>query len=115
MYGAVTNPDRKKNRGMKLFESEVKTFANEKKLVLFQPEKVKENAEFINAVKKINPDLICVVAYGKILPKEILDIPRLGCINLHASLLPKYRGAAPIQWAVLNGDNETRCYNDVYE
>ena len=74
---------------------------------IFQPEKVRKNEEFIEQIKKLNPDVICVVAYGKILPKEILEIPRLGCINVHGSLLPKYRGAAPIQWAVLNGDKIT--------
>ena len=85
----------------------VKEFAIEKNLPVFQPEKVKKNEEFINEIKSLNPDIICVVAYGKILPKEILDIPQYGCINVHASLLPKYRGAAPIQWSVLNGDKET--------
>ncbi|MDE5831259.1 MAG: methionyl-tRNA formyltransferase [Clostridia bacterium] len=103
----MTNPDKQKNRGMKLAESEVKMFAKEKNLKIFQPERVKDNFEFIDTIKDLNPDIICVVAYGKILPKEILDIPHLGCINLHASLLPKYRGAAPIQWAVLNGDKVT--------
>lgn len=107
IVGVVTNPDKQKNRGMKLTESQVKVFAKEKNLKIFQPEKVKGNTEFIETIKEINPDLICVVAYGKILPKEILDIPKFGCINLHASLLPKYRGAAPIQWAVLNGDKVT--------
>lgn len=107
IVGVVTNPDKQKNRGMKLTESEVKVFAKEKNLKIFQPEKVKGNLEFIENIKELNPDLICVVAYGKILPKEILDIPHLGCINLHASLLPKYRGAAPIQWAILNGDKVT--------
>ena len=92
---------------MKIIESDVKKFAKEKDLQIFQPEKVKQNAEFINTIKEINPDYICVVAYGKILPKEILEIPKKGCINVHASLLPKYRGAAPIQWAVLNGDKTT--------
>lgn len=92
---------------MKISESEVKKFAAEKDLKIYQPEKVKGNEEFINTIKNINPHLICVVAYGKILPREIIDIPKLGCINLHASLLPKYRGAAPIQWAVLNGDKTT--------
>ena len=62
---------------------------------------------FIDEIKKLNPDLICVVAYGKILPKELLDIPKMGCINVHGSLLPKYRGAAPIQWAVINGEQKT--------
>lgn len=103
----VTNPDRPSGRGMKLKPSPVKEFALEKGLNVMQPEKVKKNEEFINEIKDLSPDVICVVAYGKILPKEILDIPKLGCINVHGSLLPKYRGAAPIQWAVLNGDKET--------
>ena len=107
ILGVVTNPDRPKGRGMKLVASPVKEFAIEKKLEIFQPEKVRKNEEFIEQIKALNPDVICVVAYGKILPKEILDIPRLGCINVHGSLLPKYRGAAPIQWAVLNGDKKT--------
>ena len=103
----VTNPDKPKGRGMKLIPSPVKVFAEENKLNVLQPQRVKNNIEFIEKIKKINPDVICVVAYGKILPKEILEIPKLGCINVHGSLLPKYRGAAPIQWAVLNGDKET--------
>lgn len=103
----VTNPDKKQGRGMKLKPSPVKEFALEKDLNIMQPEKVRKNEEFINEIKKINPDVICVVAYGKILPKEILEIPRYGCVNVHGSLLPRYRGAAPIQWAVLNGDKET--------
>ena len=72
-----------------------------------QPEKVRNNTEFIDTIRKLKPEYICVVAYGKILPKELLEIPEKGCINVHGSLLPKYRGAAPIQWAVLNGDKET--------
>ena len=103
----VTNPDRPQGRGMKLKISPVKEFALEKGLDVVQPEKVKKNEEFIDSIRTLNPDIICVVAYGKILPKEILEIPKLGCINVHGSLLPKYRGAAPIQWAVLNGDKET--------
>ena len=103
----VTNPDRPKGRGMKMLYTPVKELAVSKKIPVFQPEKVRNNIEFIEKIKSINPDVICVVAYGKILPKEILEIPKYGCINVHASLLPKYRGAAPIQWAVLNGDQET--------
>ena len=103
----VTNPDKPKGRGMKMVPSEVKEYALEKGLNIEQPLKVRNNPEFVEKLKNINPDVICVVAYGKIIPKEILDIPRLGCINVHGSLLPKYRGAAPIQWAVLNGDKET--------
>ena len=107
IIGVVTNPDKPKGRGMKMIPSPVKEFAMEKKLTIYQPEKVKENEEFINVLKALQPDVICVVAYGKILPKEILDIPPYGCINVHASLLPQYRGAAPVQWAVLNGDKTT--------
>ena len=107
IIGVVTNPDRPKGRGMKMIPSLVKEFAVEKNLKIFQPEKVKNNEEFINELKILHPDVICVVAYGKILPKEILDIPPYGCINVHASLLPQYRGAAPVQWAVLNGDKTT--------
>ena len=107
IIGVVTNPDRPKGRGMKMCISPVKEFALEKNLKIFQPEKIRKNEEFINEIRNMNPEVICVVAYGKILPKEILDIPEKGCINVHGSLLPKYRGAAPIQWAVLNGDKYT--------
>ena len=107
ILGVVTNPDRPKGRGMKLVASPVKEFAISKNLKIYQPEKVRNNVEFIEEIKSLKPDVICVVAYGKILPQEILDIPELGCINVHGSLLPKYRGAAPIQWAVLNGDKVT--------
>lgn len=103
----VTNPDKPKGRGMKMIASPVKEFAIEKNLKIYQPVKVRNNTEFIDELKKINPDVICVVAYGKILPKEILEIAKYGCINVHGSLLPQYRGAAPIQWAVLNGDKTT--------
>lgn len=107
IVGVVTNPDKPKGRGMKLVSSPVKEFAMQKGLKIYQPTKIKNNEEIIEEIKKLNPDVICVVAYGKILPKEIIAIPRLGCINVHASLLPQYRGAAPIQWAVLNGDKKT--------
>ncbi len=107
VIGVVTNPDKPKGRGMKMVASPVKEYAQEKGLKIYQPEKVRKNVEFIEEIKNLNPDVICVVAYGKILPKEILEIPKLGCINVHGSLLPKYRGAAPIQWAVLNGDKTT--------
>ena len=103
----VTNIDKPKGRGMKLIPSPVKEFALKKGLRVLQPVKIKNNEEFINEIRNIVPDLICVVAYGKILPKELLEIPKYGCINVHGSLLPKYRGAAPIQWAVLNGDKVT--------
>lgn len=107
IIGVVTNIDKPKGRGMKMGYSPVKEFALEKNLKIYQPEKVKKNTEFIEEIKSLKPDVICVVAYGKILPKEILEIPKLGCINVHGSLLPKYRGAAPIQWAVINGDKTT--------
>ena len=107
ILAVVTNPDRPKGRGMKMIASPVKEFALEKGIKIYQPEKVRNNEEFISEIKALKPDVICVVAYGKILPKEILEIPSKGCINVHGSLLPKYRGAAPIQWAVLNGDKTT--------
>ena len=107
ILAVVTNPDRPKGRGMKMIASPVKEFALEKGIKIYQPEKVRNNEEFISEIKALKPDVICVVAYGKILPKEILEIPSKGCINVHGSLLPNYRGAAPIQWAVLNGDKKT--------
>lgn len=107
IIGVVTNPDKPKGRGMKMIASPVKEFALKNNIQVFQPLKVRKNTEFIEKIKELNPDVICVVAYGKILPKEILDIPQFGCINVHGSLLPKYRGSAPIQWSVINGDKET--------
>lgn len=107
ILAVVTNPDRPKGRGMKRGASPVKEFAISKDLKIYQPEKVRKNVEFIEEIKELKPDVICVVAYGKILPKEILEIPKEGCINVHGSLLPKYRGAAPIQWAVINGEKKT--------
>jgi methionyl-tRNA formyltransferase len=107
ILAVVTNPDKRSGRGMKINESPVKVFAEEKGLKIYQPAKVRNNEEFINEIKSLEPDLLVVVAYGKILPKEVLDIPKYGAINVHGSLLPKYRGAAPIQWAVINGDKET--------
>ncbi len=107
IIGVVTNIDKPKGRGMKMVTSPVKEYAIEKNLQVYQPIKVRNNPEFLEEVKKLNPDLICVVAYGKILPQELLDIPKYGCVNVHGSLLPEYRGAAPIQWAVLNGDKKT--------
>ena len=107
ILAVVTNPDKPKGRGMKMIPTPVKEYATQKNLKVYQPLKVRGNEEFIQEIKDLTPDVICVVAYGKILPKEILEIPKYGCINVHASLLPKYRGAAPIQWAVLNGDETT--------
>ena len=105
--GVVTTPDRPAGRGMKLVASPVKEYAIEKNLKIFQPEKITNNTEFKDEIKALNPDLVCVVSYGVILPKSFLKIPRLGCINVHPSMLPKYRGPAPIQWAILNGDTKT--------
>jgi methionyl-tRNA formyltransferase len=107
ILAVVTNPDKPKGRGMKMIASPVKEYAIEHNLQVFQPITVRKNEEFIEQIRNLKPDIICVVAYGKILPKDILDIPPYGCVNVHASLLPKYRGAAPIQWAVLNGEKET--------
>ena len=104
IIAVITNPDRPKGRGMKMIASPVKEFAIEKSIPVLQPEKIREIKD---TLEQINPDLFCVVAYGKILPQDILDIPKKGSINVHGSLLPQYRGAAPIQWAVLNGDKKT--------
>ena len=103
----VTNPDKPSGRGNKVIPTPVKQFAIDHNISVLQPDRIKSNPEFVEKIKKMNPDLICVVAYGKILPKELLDIPKYGCINVHGSILPKYRGAAPIQWAVINGDKTT--------
>lgn len=105
--GVVTPPDRPSGRGMKLIPCPVKEYALEKGLKVFQPEKITNNTEFKDEIKMLNPDLVCVVSYGVILPKSFLKIPKYGCINVHPSMLPKYRGAAPIQWAILNGDETT--------
>lgn len=107
VVGVFTNPDKPSGRGMKLKPSEVKEYAMSKNIPVYQPIKVRNNPEVMEILNKLNPDIICVVAYGKILPKEILDFPKLGCVNVHGSLLPKYRGAAPIQWAVINGEEKT--------
>ncbi|OPJ61756.1 methionyl-tRNA formyltransferase [Clostridium oryzae] len=102
-----TQPDRPKGRGKKLAFSAVKEVAVKHGIKIYQPEKLKNDRECIEALKAINPDFIVVVAYGQILSQEILDIPKYYCINLHASLLPKYRGAAPIQWCIINGETES--------
>lgn len=102
----VTQPDKAKGRGKKMMYSPVKEKALEYNLSIAQPEKVSEEA-FIKELEKINPDVIAVVAFGQLLPERILKLPKYGCINVHASLLPAYRGAAPIQWAVIDGLKET--------
>ena len=100
----VTQKDKAKDRGKKVQFTAVKEKALELEIEVLQPEKIKGNAEFINQIADAKPDMIVVVAYGQLLPKEILEIPRFGCINIHASLLPRWRGAAPIQRAIMAGD-----------
>lgn len=102
----VTQPDRPAGRGKHLVFSPVKEVAVEAGIPVFQPEKIRE-PENVQVIREAKPDLVVVAAFGQILPKSLLDIPALGCINVHASLLPKYRGAAPIQWAILDGETET--------
>ena len=102
----VTQPDKPKGRGKTLLPTPVKEEAMKHDIPVYQPLKVRE-PEFVETLKKLEPDMIIVAAFGQIIPKAILDMPRFGCVNVHASLLPKYRGAAPIQWAVLNGDQVT--------
>ena len=106
VVGVFTQPDKKKGRGQKFSFTPVKNLALENNIPVFQPDSLKE-AEVLELIKNLNPELIVVVAYGKILPKNILEIPKYGCINVHGSLLPKYRGAAPIQWAIINGEEKS--------
>jgi len=106
VVAVVTQPDRPKGRDLKVQPSPVKKLALRHGLPVLQPETAR-GANFINELRKLAPDLIVVAAYGHILPTEILELPRFGCLNVHASLLPKYRGAAPIQWAILNDEAET--------
>lgn len=102
----VTQPDRPKGRGKELAKSPVKVLSEEHGIPVFQPERLR-NPEAVAVIREAKPDMIVVAAFGQILPKEILDMPKYGCINVHASLLPAYRGAAPIQWAVLDGQKES--------
>ena len=106
LVGVYTQPDRPKNRGMKLAFSPVKEVALAHGIPVFQPENFREE-ETVQQLEQLRPDVIAVVAYGRILPQRVLDIPPLGCINIHASLLPAYRGSAPYQWAVLDGLEQT--------
>ncbi len=106
VVGVYTQPDRPKNRGMKLAFSAVKEVALAHNLPVFQPENFRQE-ETVETLRQLKPDVIAVVAYGRILPQSVLDIPAKGCINIHASLLPAYRGSAPYQWAVLDGLKET--------
>lgn len=103
----ITQPDRPKDRGKKVQAPPVKEFAEKLGLPVLQPERLNGNTELFGQIEACRPDLIVVAAYGRILPSEILSIPKYGCINIHGSLLPKYRGAAPIQRAILNGEAET--------
>jgi len=103
----VTQTDKPVGRKKEIIFNPVKKFALDKNLNLLQPDKLKDNHQAVETLKSINPDIVCVAAYGKILPEEILDIPKYGCINVHASILPKYRGAAPINWSLINGEKET--------
>ena len=107
LFGVITAPDKPKGRGMKMCMSDVKEYAIKQNIPIFQPQKIKGHTEFIEEIKKLNADICVVVVYGKILPKEFLDLFKFGTINVHPSLLPKYRGAAPIQWAIINGDEKT--------
>ena len=102
----LTQPDRKSGRGKNLKPSPVKTFSEKEGLQIIQPKSLKNNTEVIEGLKAINPDLILVVAYGLILPPEIINLPKFGCINVHASLLPRWRGAAPIERSILEGDSK---------
>jgi methionyl-tRNA formyltransferase len=106
VVGVVTQPDRPKGRDLKLQASAVKQLALKLDLPVLQPDRAR-NPEFIERLRALSPELVAVAAYGQILPQSLLDLPRFGCLNVHTSLLPKYRGAAPIQWAILNGDSET--------
>ena len=106
VVGVYTQPDRPKGRGMKLVASPVKEVALAQDLPVFQPENFREE-ETVEQLRSLKPDICAVVAYGRILPQKVLDVPTYGCINIHASVLPKYRGSAPYQWAVLDGLTET--------
>ena len=106
VVGVYTQPDRPKGRGMKMVYSAVKEVAIANNLPVFQPENFREDAT-VEELKALQPDVVAVVAYGRILPQRVLDIPAKGCVNIHASILPQYRGSAPYQWAVLDGLKET--------
>ena len=106
VVGVYTQPDRPKGRGMKMVFSPVKELAIAHQIPVFQPENFRED-ETVHQLQELKPDVCAVVAYGRILPQRVLDVPTLGCVNIHASLLPQYRGSAPYQWAVLDGLKET--------
>ncbi len=104
---AVSQPDKAKNRGKKILPTPVREEAERHGIPVLQPASIRENEEFLNTLREYAPDLIVVAAYGKILPSSILSLPRLGCINVHGSLLPRWRGAAPVQRAIMEGDDVT--------
>lgn len=106
IIAAVTQPDQPKGRDLQLHPSDVKQLALSRGVPLFQPQRARD-AEFIEQMRVLAPDLVTVAAFGQLLPPALLEVPKFGCLNVHTSLLPKYRGAAPIQWAILNGDAET--------
>lgn len=106
VVGVFTQPDKPKNRGMKLLPTPVKEYAITHGIPVYQPKTLRDGTA-LELLRQLDPELIVVAAYGKILPKEILDLPAKGCVNVHSSLLPKYRGAAPINWAILNGEERT--------
>ena len=107
LIAVITQPDKKRSRGNKLIPSSVKKYAIKNNIPVMSPHQIKNNEDFINKLKELNSDLFIVIAYGKILSKEILNIPKYGSWNAHASLLPRWRGAAPIQRALLSGDKKT--------
>jgi len=107
VIAVVSQPDKKRSRGNKLISSPIKSFAEKESIKIYTPENIRNNISFINELKSLSCDLFVVIAYGKILPKEILDIPKFGSWNAHASLLPRWRGAAPIQWSLIKGDEFT--------
>ncbi|MGC8869035.1 MAG: methionyl-tRNA formyltransferase [Sulfurihydrogenibium sp.] len=107
VVGVITQPDKPKGRGQKVQPTPVKEEALKHGLLVYQPEKIKNNPEVVDFIKNLNPDISVVVAYGKILPEEVINIPKYKTINVHASLLPKYRGAAPIHRAIMDGEEET--------
>jgi len=106
VIAVVAQPDKPKGRGHKLTPPPTKVLAEKFNIPILQPEKIKTD-EFLQELKELNPDVICVTAYGKIIPKSILELPEHGCINVHPSLLPKYRGAAPVNWTIINGEKVT--------
>ena len=107
VLAVVTQPDKRRERGNKLIPSPVKTVAIDHNLPVWQPQRIKKESETLTQLRESGADVFVVVAYGQILSPEILDMPRWGCVNVHGSILPKYRGAAPIQWCLYNGETET--------